>query len=253
MNNYPNMLDCSTGCPFVQKFGLNPSVDMSDPPVDLSAMSGFMNEAAFVFPFSFASDSALDTAAGTGMQQLQVQGIDLNGNFRESIHETNGMTPVALSDYSFINRTFGTRWGVTAFNQGTIDFSDSAGSPQIAARIPVSSTAPGFSFGQTLQTIFCIPLDWGPMIMTNRWAAVGRQAATQAAIAVATNKHRLFFPTAGFRVSATGEANTQGSNFISQVLDNCEQFEPLTIIRFVILEVTTNSTRVSGGFGLSKA
>lgn len=249
MGNNFNLLSCKTGNPQVQKFGYVDSVDSADPPVDLWSPGGILNDDLITPPASFVSTDATDAVAGNGMRSLRVEGVDSNGLFKTSDHNTNGLTPVNIGDYVFINRAYGLTWGSTSKNEGTINFTDSIAT--VMSQIAVGSVFGGF--GQTLQAIFCIPLDWGEMVFLNWYASLGRQAATQGNIILTFNKHRFFDATAGFRVSNTFEVNAQGTTFANNpIIPSCSTFKPLSIIRMTVTEVTTNSTRFSGGFGLGK-
>ena len=247
-----NRLDNKSGDREIFKFGLNPDIDSNSVPEDIWPLGGQLDDSTIAAPIFMASDNVADTVAGTGMQRVRVEGIDGKGDFLTSDHDTNGFTPVNIGNYLFINRAFGIQWGSSGFNQGNINFVDSAGTPQTIAQIPVSTLVAGFGFGQTLQAHFCVPADWGTMFIINRWASIGKQQATQTAVNIMTNQHRVLVPNAGFRVSSTIESNAQGNSFIDQQTRLSLAVAPLTIVRLTILEVTTNTTRMSGGFSLAK-
>lgn len=253
MANQYNTLSCRAGDQQIFKFGLNPDIDPGGVPSDLWPLGGVLDDSTITPPITFVSTNALDTDGGTGMRELVVQGIDTNGDFKTSTHATNGPTPVNIGDYLFVNRAFGTRWGSTRRNQGDITFTDSNGAPQDIAIIPVSNLLPAYGFGQTLQALFCVPRDWGTMHVVKRWAAVGKQAATQSAIIISSNLHGVLNSETGFVTSSTGELNTQGNSFVDQDVGLCLNIQPTTIIRLTILEITSQNTRVSGGFSMAKA
>ncbi len=252
MGNHFNTLDNKPGDFQIFKFGLNPDIDSGSVPEDIWPIGGQLQDEKIVPPITFVSTDAQDTAAGNGMRELFVQGIDDNGNYKESTHATNGLTSVNIGNYLFINRAFGTKWGPNRRNIGNINFTDSAGTPQTLAQIPVSTLVTGFGLGQTLQAIYCVPLDFGPMRIIQRWAAVGKQQATQAAIIISFNQHGVLVPESGFTTSSTIETNTQGSSFLNQDTRLNLVVDPLTIVRLTVAEVTTTNTRISGGFSLAK-
>jgi len=107
-----------------------------------------------------ASDSALDTAGGTGCTGVTIEGLD--GNYDE-ISETvalDGVTPVLTTQlFLYVNRAYGSGAGVTQHNQGTIHVADDStdwtdGVPDTDAAVQAMINP---LHGQTQQTIYTVP------------------------------------------------------------------------------------------------
>ncbi len=226
----------------VQKFGKNFDVDTGTVPEDIWTPGGILDDSAITPPLTIASDNAADTAAGTGLRTVNVQGVDTNGDYIETDITMNGLASVALNDFAFVNRMRGLTAGSNGRNVGTINVTDNGA-------LVVSQMAP--DTGQTLQAIFCNPGNWPALRLVTWYASIGRQAATQADFELIVNPYRFFTSDGVVRNLNTIELNAQGSTFAQILIDpDCGRLQPLDILRIRVLDVTTNTTRCSGGFGL---
>ena len=112
---------------FVSKFGKNDDIDTGSVPEDVwdgqGTYTGFSVAAQTV---DVVSDSAADTAAGTGARTVQLEGLDAN---YETITETvtlNGVTPVTtVQEFLRCFRAFVLTAGSGQENAGTLSISQS--------------------------------------------------------------------------------------------------------------------------------
>lgn len=108
--------------------GVNPDVDTATTPEDIWFAGG-------VYPFPTAattlevlSASANDAAAGTGMRQMQVIGLDADYNEISEVVTMNGVTPVALANsYLRLNRAQIVSAGSGRVNAGTVTIRETGG------------------------------------------------------------------------------------------------------------------------------
>jgi len=96
----------------VHKFGRNPSVSTNTAPEDVWAAGGLMVWPTQASTLTIVSDSANDSAAGSGAQQIRVEGLDENFDEIYELVELNGLTSVAtLHTFFRVDRAYVTRVG----------------------------------------------------------------------------------------------------------------------------------------------
>jgi len=134
----------------VDKFGNGTVGTIMQPIWPNGIFTSFPSAASVV---SISSDSANDTAAGSGMRTITVQGLDQNGDQASETVTLNGTSTVQTTgQFLRINRAFGDtfgndNFGATAANDGEIEITISG--------TTVAVIAP--NTGQTEQMIYSVP------------------------------------------------------------------------------------------------
>ena len=235
MSGFNPILDSGDGSFKVQKFGTNLDIDTGTTPEDIWDGGG-------VYPFPTAaaattvvSANAADTAAGTGAQQVTVEGLDSDYLFTTETIATNGGTVALSNQYNRIFRAYIGNVGSGGVNAGNITVQHGG---TVLAQITAGK-------GQTLMAIYTIPADYPPLRLYNWYASVGRQAATSAALEL-----RIRNFGKGWRVQHALEANAQGSGYFRHDFAVLNTYQPKTDIIVRCVNITTNSTQVSAGFDL---
>lgn len=134
------------------KFGINRDVLAGSTPQTVWTPSGLYPYQDVVYQAELVSDSAADSAAGTGARTVLIEGLAGAGRTEETETVTmNGLAPVltARTDWIRINRIFNLTAGTTRVNEGTIDC-QLAGGGDLQAQI-----VPGV--GQSQQAIYAVP------------------------------------------------------------------------------------------------
>jgi hypothetical protein len=141
----------------VHKFAYNADVGTTFEPI-------WDQGGAYTFPastgvqLSVASSSAADTGAGTGVQTVRVEGVDVNGEFFSEDITLTGTTEVPLTNTSVIavNRMYALTVGTGGVNAGDIYVGDGVFTVGVPAekflKIKVGN-------GQTLHGIYTVPKD----------------------------------------------------------------------------------------------
>jgi hypothetical protein len=132
----------------MSKFGQNPDVDAAAEE-DIWDGGGVW-AAPTAARVHTLTGHANDTAAGTGAQTVQVQGLDASGDFQEETVTMNGAGGQATSgSYTMIHRMYVVTAGATGWNEGNI-LATAAVDATITARISIGNN-------QTLMAIYKIP------------------------------------------------------------------------------------------------
>ena len=105
---------------FVSKFGENEDIDPGTVPETIWGEGGVWVPPTQARVHDVTSTDAGDTAAGTGAQQILIEGLDENFDELSAVIETNGLTPVPTPLMQRIHRLTVLRAGATKSNIGTI-------------------------------------------------------------------------------------------------------------------------------------
>jgi hypothetical protein len=144
------------------KFGLNDDVDASGGgPEDVwnagGLYTGFPTGAAETI--SVVSDSASDTAAGTGMRTMRIIGLDSSYNLQTEDVTLNGVTPVATTaTWMRVRSVYGLTAGSSAGNVGTVTVRHTTTTANVFAVI-----SPGF--GQAHICAFTVPAAYTALLV----------------------------------------------------------------------------------------
>lgn len=133
----------------VHKFGANAAVGASFEAIWVAGGSYNFLASAETIRVAAGGDVA-DTAAGTGAQQITVQGLDANGDEQTVTIETNGASASTSTTETFwrVNRAFVSRVGSGDVNAAAVSIETTGGTE--IARI-------GAGASQTEQAVYTIP------------------------------------------------------------------------------------------------
>lgn len=131
------------------KFGYNSDVDNTAPET-VWALGGLFQRMTTADTLDIVSSSADDTAAGTGVQQIVIYGVDENWDSQVEVIALNGLTPVTTTNqWLGVNRVGVFLCGSGGTNAGNITLDTTTGdNPQ--AYMPAGD-------GVTQQCIFFVP------------------------------------------------------------------------------------------------
>ncbi len=217
----------------IRKFGENPNIAIAGTPADVWDAGG-----VYTFPLAAAattivSDDTNDDDGGTGANTVTVIG-QIAGNVEtEETVTMNGTDAVTLTN-SFLRvyRAFVATVGSNNTNVGNIQVKHGA---TVLAQISADE-------GQTLMAVYTIPdianaFDQGTL--KNWWCQASAQTTTVAVVALQIRKP-------GEAWLAKDKASVaQGGSFSNEIN---EIYPSGTDIRIRVLNVTANSTAITGGF-----
>lgn len=133
------------------KFGTGEAVNSFRPIWPNGALSPLPTSAAVI---AVSSSDANDTAAGTGLRELFIEGLDADWNIQSETVIMNGTSTVNTANtYLRVNKAYGTSWGneiITQSNEGDITLTIGAST--------VAYIAAGA--GQTEQCIYTVPANY---------------------------------------------------------------------------------------------
>lgn len=222
---------------FYDKFGANEDVDTGSVPEDIWLPGGVLTWPTVAAQASIVSTSAADAAAGTGAQEVEVQGVDGNFDFTSEIVVPNGVTPVnTVNSYLFIHRANNQVCGSGGVNAGDIDISIGG---NLVARI-------GFGRGQTEGTHIVIPnattAGQSPYLKRVE-LQVGRNQGVYAVVHLLKQE-----PGKGIRLQKNFIVNDGGP--IDEILTPSALL-PGTRLWLQCVTIGANNTQVSGGYDIN--
>lgn len=127
-------------------YGFNPGVVINTTE-DVWSEGGTKVLATVAEVMSVVSDSALDSAAGTGLRTILIGGLDANFlNISETV-TLNGVTPaLTVNSYIRIQRVFGRTAGSLLVNQGTIRLTGNVSGNVQSNMLPLAGFAQGVHY-----------------------------------------------------------------------------------------------------------
>jgi len=224
------------GYSFVDKFGENPDIDTGTTPEDIWEFGGeYIYDADGTAPIiSLVSDSAADT------MDIDVQGLDIDGNLVSQIITLNGTTRVALTT---------PLWRV--FRMGNVGRTDIDGT--VYCYVGTGGT-PGASDvraiidngnNQTLMALYTIPKNTVGYLF--RGELGGSRAAFAGAIQCAYYSRRF---GKVFRVKKRVDVTNQGASVYIDKRTAPDIVPALTDIKLTVEAVSANNTGVFGTFDI---
>ena len=218
---------------YVNKYGRAGDVDAALDVYDVSSGNYEFPTVAFATEvFGLANDHP----SSNGVHSIQIEGLDINGADITEVATLNGVTPVAVSSYFRVNRSFIKAVGSSLVNSGSIVIRH-VGSATLARITGLE--------GQTLQAIYTMPANASGNIVAWRVDAAreATQVAFQAAMRLQTRN-----PGEGWRTRDSGLAGN--TNSLNRVFETPEPIsvKPLTDIRVRVSAVNTDDGVVSAGF-----
>lgn len=223
----------------VNKNGLNPSIDTGTAPEDIWYNGGIWVPPTTARLHNVVSSSVNDTAAGTGMRTVTIQGLDGSYNFTTETVTLNGTTPVAtVNSYIIIDYAAGLTAGSGGTNAGTITLT-----AQTDATI--STTIPA-GFGQNQFAIYQIRA--GHKGYLNQfYASMNQNTAGSTCIVYLMTKTN----TGPWLVRRTIHLNNAGNNYEVLEIKPPLQLQEKQLVKLQVFSVSNNGTSVAGGFDLT--
>ena len=233
------------GVSFVNKFGTNHDIGTAYEHV--WEQEGFWVPMPVATLMEVASTDANDTAAGSGAQNLIIEGIGDDGLDLSDTVILDGQTPVLTNEiFAFVNRAYIGSAGSTGYNEGDLYIADDstawvAGVPQTAAAVQVDIHA---EHGQTQQCIYTVPADKTAYVTGGYISADGTKVCT----------YRFFQTTRATVADVIGvkrvafEATVTGGSFIKP-FNPYVQVPSLSTIT-VDAKVSVGSAEVSAGLDI---
>jgi hypothetical protein len=227
----------------VNKFGRNPDVDSG-------VATDIWDDATPIWVPPIAarvhavtSGNAADTAAGTGAQAVEVQGLDANWAMQTEEVELAGAGSVnTVGSYIRIFRMKVTRVGSAGVAAANI-----TATAAVDGTVTASITTPN---NQTLMAIYTVPVGYTAYV-TNYYASVNRQTAANAVADI----RLLAKPDADAATSPWQLKHIQGLfqagvGLMKHEFDPYLAFAEKTDIKIQATDCTTNDTDISAGFDI---
>lgn len=149
-----------SGAKMINKFGRNPDVDTGAEQAVWNGgglYTGHPTGAAETI--EVFSDSASDTAAGTGMRTMQIDGLDENGEEQYETVVLAGLTPVATTTlWTRVFRAYGLTAGSSGANVGTVTIRHTTTTANVFAALPVG-------YGQTEVAAYTVPAGYTGLLV----------------------------------------------------------------------------------------
>lgn len=224
----------------VHKFGYNPDIDTGTVPEDVHAYA----TGSIAFPATSTittvfSDSASDTASGTGAQTITVQGIVADGTESSESVNLNGLASVTLTTaFIGVHRAFVTEAGSGGENAGNVDVAHGS---TVLARIGLIA---GTGSNQTLQAGYQIPEPYLKGVLTGWSATAGRAAAAYATVCL-----MIRTPGGVWQTKDVKDVHTDGG-MVRVNYPVWQEYDPGTQIKLRVVTVSANNMTVSGSFDL---
>ena len=208
-----SMLDIAkgsiTGLSSVNKFGRNSNIDTGTVPEDIWSRGGVWVAPTTARIHDIASTDVNDSASGTGVRTVNIQGLDANWELQSETVIMNGTSNVATANtYNRIFRMYGETAGSGGTNAGTITATaqtDGTVTAEIAQ-----------GMGQTLMAIYTVPAGYtayqvhGDFIVNRAGTTSGAQADFE--IRIRPNADTA---TPVWRVAWSGGASLDGNSQIN--------------------------------------
>ncbi len=219
----------------VFKFGRNVDVD-SAAPEDIWDVGG-----AYPFPPVAATTTAVsvaatDTPGGTGVSEIQVEGVDAEFNFVVETIQLAGLTPVTLQTQFFrVFRVFGLVAGSSETNDGNI--SVSVGATVVALMLAGN--------GQTAMAIFTVPIGQPAVILAIYGFFEAGPAGASATFRFLTRR-----PNGPWTLGFLAVLDANNPHFLHPIVGKvAEDLPPKNDIRVEVI-ASANNTDVAAGFDL---
>lgn len=231
----------------VQKFGFNTAINASE---DLWSGTGAYAYLAAAEQLDFSSTALQDNSSGSGLQTLQVTGLD--GTFTE-IQENITMNGVAnvRTTLSFRRgyRVKGLTWGSTGYNQGVITAVGATSSATVVVHVPQGTPA-GTGWGQTEMAIYTIPAGFTGYM--KQWYAGILRAASGVAVELGLwVRDDASSSTAGWRNLHVLPIHSQGNNPFQHKFDAYPILTEKTDVKIMCTYVSAANQHVAGGFDIT--
>lgn len=240
MHQYPDfLLKASSGLiPGVTslfKFGHNTDIDTGTAPEDITSLGGSKLFPTAASTISTVSTDAADSAAGTGIRTIRIQGLD--SDYVE-VHEDitlNGLTPVVTTQtFIRVYRLYGLTAGSNQRAVGSIVATHSEGD--------ISEIQP--STGQSQDATYTVPLNH--TLYVDRFTSSLERTASGSGAEV--HFETMVFGSNVWREHASISIMASGTSY---AIRDTEIWFPIlekTDIRIHVSQVATNNTDIAAAF-----
>jgi len=223
------------GASLLFKFGRNEDIDTTTTPEDVHSLGGVKLFPVAASTLSIVSTSAQDGVAGTGIQQLVVEGLDSSYNLISETIITNGLTPViTVNTYLRVYRMQGILSGTSKDAIGNIIATHSEG-----AISEIEATR-----GQSADCTYTVPA--GHTLLVDRLTASLERTASGAGAEL--HFEIKIFGTNTWTEKADISVAASGTSYLVRDSDLWFPVQEKTDIRIHIQSVSTNNTAVSASF-----
>ncbi len=219
--------------PRVFKFGQNTDVD-AGAVEDIWDAGGLYPFPPVAATTTAVSAAATDAPGGTGISEIEVQGVDAEFNYAVETIQLAGLTPVTLqTEFLRVFRVFGLVAGSNETNDGDISVSVDA---TVVALILAGN-------GQTAMAIFTVPIGQPAILL----AVFGFFESGPAGASV-TLRYLTRIPNGSWNLTFLAVLDGSNPHFIHQIIGKtAEDLPPKTDIR-VEANASNNNTDIAAGF-----
>jgi hypothetical protein len=232
---HPALPPAPYGWDLVQKFGHNDDFDASETVPVWTPGTAYTWKAAAAAS-TIVSTDVNDTAAGTGMQTVTVQGVNDTGYLISETAALDGQTPVNLvNQYKRIFRMFGATAGSGGVNAGAIRASIGG---TLTAEIQAGD-------GQTLMAIYTIPQNYEKAFLLRWSGSIGKAtSATYCEFRVMLRRNGVL------RIQSSDYAVTTGNSVIGKRYESPPSFQPGDDLYIETTDASASNLQISAGFDL---
>jgi hypothetical protein len=145
----------TSGQDYIEKFGSNLSVGANMETIwEPGGIYDYLTVASTV---SAISDDSGDTAAGTGVRSIEIQGLDANYNTITEVISTNGTSagPASTNEFLRIYRAIAKTVGTAGTNEGTVNIN--AGGTTVISIGTYGTGGNKEGFGQSQTSVYTVP------------------------------------------------------------------------------------------------
>lgn len=222
----------------LHKFGRNDDVD-SAASEDVVAEGGIWNPPDAAVAHTIVSDSADDSASGTGLQCVEVQGLDDDLDPCIEVVDLDGLTPVAIPvEFRRISVVKGVRFGAGSTNAGLVT---------VARAGPATTIVMPAGFGQSQAAAYTVPRRH-TLLITRIYSGIGRDiAAVSSQMEARLMVRDLNAAGPGWRVIREANHVIDGGHPPGLIRPPVPIVGPADV-KIQAVGITDNNTLVTGGF-----
>ena len=229
----------------VGKFGVNRQIDPGTVPEDIWVGGGEYQYPTAAEVLNVMSDNAADDLGGTGLEIMTIVGLDANFDVQaESVTLDGTNTVQTNNEFIRVIRMFGTSWGSSGFNTGTVTVVGDVSGYTVAQMEP--------RIGQEEQALTTIPNGRTACLYNYRVSMLrlgGGTASAQAEVQLMF-RYNANASNSGWQVIDTVSPVVRGASTVQREYEPCMPIPERTDIRLEVVYVSTTSTAISGTIDL---
>ncbi len=222
----------------VNKFGRNPDVDTSTTPEDLWGGNGLYTgfPVSTSEPVEVLSSSASDTAAGTGLHTVTIQGLNQEWAQTSETLTLNGTTPVqSVNTYRRVHTMRGVTAGSGGSNAGTVTVRHATTEANIFLVMQIG-------YNQTNCAAYTIPAGYKGYLMSSFGTLRGTNQGTADCVFAIRNFGEVYRYRRPFTISPNFEHNEK---LVTPI-----ELDQKTDIVLRCLETSASNLEISGSYEL---